>query len=179
MAYSARYISIKFVYFTKYMYLCSRKTRDDLTYEERQIYDAINSSSVTIKITSEKTKMMGDKHVFYASIKGKAGYYECLTGGADLGSVFNPSTKKAESFSFIDMDMLDHKGYNQGVAHEVSEGLHAGLIAIRDKKDVEMAEQNVPNSRMMEAHNKAIPERVTEGALYQFGIEYGKMGKIK
>ena len=155
------------------------KTRDDLSPEERLIYDAINSTRVTINIVAERTQKTGDKNTFRATIDGKTGLYECPYGGSNMGSYFNPKTKKAASYDFIDMDIVEANGFDQGAAHEVSECYIAGRIAIRDCSDVKYAEQNVSNPRMMEAHNKAIPEMLRKGGIYQFGIKFGDMGKIK
>ena len=155
------------------------KTRDDLSPEERLIYDAINNTRVTINIVAERTQKTGDKNTFRATIDGKTGLYECPYGGSNMGSYFNPKTKKAASYDFIDMDIVEANGFDQGAAHEVSECYIAGRIAIRDCSDVKYAEQNVSNPRMMEAHNKAIPEMLRKGGIYQFGIKFGDMGKIK
>ena len=155
------------------------KTRDDLSKEERRVYDAINSTKVKINITAQKTNLRDGKHVFSASIDGVTNEYECLYGGSNMGSYYDPNTYKALSVGFIDMDMVDANGYDQGVAHEVSEYYIAGRIAIRDKTNIPIAVQNVENPRMMEAHNMAIPETLPKGGIYQFGIQYGHLGKIK
>ena len=155
------------------------KTRDDLSREERLIYDAINSTKVTVNITAQKTEKLGDKNVFRATIGGKTGLYECLFGGSNMGSYYNPNDYTAVSYGFIDVDMFEANGFDQGVAHEVSEYYIAGHIAIRDRSSINYAEQNVGNPRMMEAHNRAIPEVLQNGGIYQFGIKFGKLGKIK
>ena len=155
------------------------KKRSDLSHEERLIYDAINSSRVKIEITAQKTELSGDRHVFIASFDGDKKVYECLYGGSNLGSYYNPSTNKAVSIGLIDMDMFEENGFDQGVPHEVSEYYIAGLIAVRDASNIEIAEQNKRNTRMMEAHNKAIPEVLGEGGIYQFGIKHRQLGKIK
>lgn len=155
------------------------KTRESLSREERLIYDAINSTKVTVNITAQKTDKLGGKNVFSATIDGKTGLYECLFGGSNMGSYYNPKNYTAVSYGFIDVDMLEANGYDQGVAHEVSEYYIAGQIAIRDCSHINYAEQNVRNPRMMGAHNRAIPEVLQKGGIYQFGIKFGNMGKIK
>ena len=155
------------------------KSRNDLTYEERLIFDAINSTKVTVNITAEKTQKVGDKNVFRVTVDGKRELYECLWGGSNMGSYYNPNTGTAASFGFIDMDLVEANGFDQGVAHEVSEYYISGHIAIRDRSDVRFAEQGVRNPQMMEAHTKAIPEILSKGGIYQFGIKYGNMGRIK
>ena len=155
------------------------KTRDDLSKEERLVYDAINSTKVSINITAQKTNLRDGKYVFSASIDGVTNEYECLYGGSNMGSYYDPNTHKALSVGLIDKDMLDANGFDQGVAHEVSEYYIAGCIAIRDQSDIPKAVQNVENPRMMEAHKMAIPETVPKGGIYQFGIQYGNFGKIK
>ena len=74
---------------------------------------------------------------------------------------------------------MTFNGYDQGVAHEVSECYQAGLLAINNQKDIDPAIVGVENTLMKQAHNSAIPDRVMEGGMYQFGINYGCLGKIK
>ena len=155
------------------------KTRENLSREERLVYDAINSTKVTVNITAQKTEKLGGKNVFRATIDGKTDFYECLYGGSNMGSYYNPNTNMAVSYGLIDMDLVEANGYDQGVAHEVSEYYIAGQIAIRYRSHINYAEQNVRNPRMMEAHNMAIPEVLQKGGIYQFGIKFGNMGKIK
>ena len=155
------------------------KTRSDLTAEERLIYDAINSSRVTVEIITGKTEARNDRNIFSATIDGVTENYNCLFGGSNLGSFIYSGGTKAKSFGFIDMDLIERNDFDQGVAHEVSEHFISGSIAIRDQTNVPKAEQGVPNPRMMEAHNGAIPALLPRGGIQQFGIKYGQMGKIK
>ena len=155
------------------------KNRSDLTKEERLVYDAIMSSDIKINITAQNTELQDGKHIFRATINGEKNVYECPNGGSNMGSYYNSNSNTATSVGFIDMDVLEANGFDQGVAHEVSEYLIAGQIAIRDCKDVEMALQNRPNPRMMEAHQSAIPETLPKGSIIQFGVKYGRFGRIK
>jgi RHS repeat-associated protein len=155
------------------------KTRSDLTNEERLIYDAINSSRVTVEIITGKTELRNGKNIFNASIAGEKLDYICLFGGSNLGSFLYSGGAKAKSLGFIDMDLVDGNGFDQGVAHEVSELYISGCMAIRDGLNVHKAEQHVPNPVLMEAHNKAIPALLPRGCIQQFGIKNGQMGKIK
>lgn len=105
--------------------------------------------------------------------------YECPFGGSNLGAFFDRNAASAISFGMVDMNMLEANRYDQGVAHEVSELFVAGLIALRDQSDVPMAIQGKTNPRMVEAHNMAIPAVLENGGIYQFGIKFGQLGKIK
>ncbi|MBO4588170.1 MAG: RHS repeat-associated core domain-containing protein [Bacteroidales bacterium] len=155
------------------------KNRSDLSKEEKIIYDAINSNSVTVEIYTGKTEKKDGMNIFSASIDGKTSVYDCPWGGSNLGSFLYSGGAKAKSLGFIDMDLIEGYDFDQGVAHEVSEHFIAGRIAIRDQESVSIAKQGVPNPRMMEAHNGAIPALLPRGGIQQFGIKYGQMGKIK
>ena len=155
------------------------KSRDDLSQEERIIYDAINSTRVTVDITAQKTETQGNIHLFRVSIDGDTKKYNCLYGGSNIGSFYDPNTKRAFSFGLLDMDMIESSVYDQGVAHEVSECYIAGHIAIRDVSNIPIAEQYKENPRMMEAHNRAIPEILPKNRIHQFGVKFGGLGKIK
>lgn len=56
------------------------------------------------------------------------------------------------------MDVLEANGFDQGEAHEVSEYLIAGQIAIRDRADVKMTIQNRLNPRMIGLTKRLFPE---------------------
>ncbi len=155
------------------------KKREDLSPEEKQIYDAITSTDVTIYALATKSAEVDGKHYFAVENNGENKFKECLNGGSNLGTKLNDAKNKACSNCFIDIDLMTKKGFDQGVAHEISECYQAGMLAIINKQDIDLAIQNVINPLMMQAHNSAVPERVSSGGMYQFGVPYGSIGKVK
>ncbi|MBQ3946507.1 MAG: hypothetical protein II670_13025, partial [Alphaproteobacteria bacterium] len=155
------------------------KTKDDLSRDERKIYDAIISDNVTVIITTYKTVLSKIGHLFPASINGKTNWYKSEYGGSNLGAYYFPETQSAETYGMIDMDMIEANGFDQGVAHEVSEHYLAGLFAIQDQTNIPGAIQNIPNQRMKDSHLSAIPATLPPGGMQQFGVKFGRLGKIK
>ena len=155
------------------------KDRNDLSVEEKLIYDAINSKEVTVHVYATKSAEIDGNHYFFTREEDKLELNKSTSGGSNLGSYLNHTGKKADSYCFIDIDFLTKNGFDQGVAHEISECYLAGLLSIKNQQNNGPALQGESNPLLMQAHISAIPEKVPVGSMYQFGVRFGGFGKIK
>ena len=142
-----------------------------LSDNEKNIYDAINSQDINIHILAEKSSIDENNDHYCKVVDGDTQVKViCPYGGSNIGAYLSSDRTKVDCWNYVDMDMLDEKGYNQGVAHEISEALLIGQAAIKNGVNVPMAiQKRKDNPIMCNAHNRAIPASSTSGQ--EFGVK--------
>ena len=130
---------------------------EDLSDDERMIYDAIDIDNISIQIRAEKSGTENGRH-WYRSRNGNK--YGTL-GGAFDGSEFENDNgkKRAITYNFMDVDAMDEFGANQGVPHEVSEQFLLGQKTIELGRSIPLADLRNKNPEYDECHGKAIPQQ--------------------
>ena len=151
-------------------------SRKQLSKDERVIFDAINDPNVSINIRAEKSTIQTDINGNICDVFRWNGSLYQTFGGSFLGASFN-GKDKASTECYLDVDLLDANGHNQGVPHEVSEQYYAGKKAIKQKSSIPFCNVNEKNSGYNYAHNKAIPSKVSNVEIVVFGIHFQKKAK--
>ena len=146
--------------------------RSQLSKDEKMIYDAIKSENIHINIITGKASKTADINGYHSFLWEDGKKYG-TQGGSFMGSsYYNMQVERhAETKGFIDVDLLDKNGYDQGVPHEISEQLLIGKYTIRHQRGVQMANKELPNNIFWKAHNKAIEQRIQGHYISLFGIE--------
>ena len=149
--------------------------RSDLSKSERMIYDAIKSESITIQVTATPSHKSHDGNgnevdAYYADDGKQYG----TRGGSFHGATYfeQDGSSCAYTRNFMDIDLMDKNGCNQGVPHEISEQYLLGKNCIKSKTSINPAFLNIgqPNTEYIKAHAKAIPQNVPNGVNEIFGF---------
>ncbi len=133
----------------------------DLSYDEKLLYNAIISEDVSVQINASKTETINQNgetlHIFTSQADGETyGTY----GGSFSGTVFqnNNGKKCAISYYFCDVDLLDENGFNQGVPHEVTEGFLLGQKTLSLGRAIPPAKEGQSNPEYSDCHERAISQ---------------------
>ena len=140
-----------------------------LSKDERKIYKAITSTKISIHIRADKSEKSVDNNNNPCDAFRWNGKKYGTSGGSFLGATYD-GNRHATTEGFIDVDLLDANGHNQGVPHEVSEQYFAGKWAIRHKKDIPLKKVGYYNRGYNYAHRHAIPSWVSDEHYYLFKI---------
>ena len=126
----------------------------DLSDDEKKIYEAINDESVSIQIRAETSLVINGKNAY----RGNDGNLYQTFGGSFDGSIFlNDNNRKcAITYNYMDVDLLEKNGFNQGVPHEISEQYLLGLKTIELEKSIPCARTDQHNPEYEECHSKAV-----------------------
>ena len=161
---------------------------NDLDNEETLLYNAIVSKDVIVHVTAAKSKQIVQKgeiiHTFVSAVNGEIrGTY----GGSFSGALYHDDNgiKSAQTYQYLDVDLLDENGYNQGVPHEVTESFLLGQRAITLERSIEGADElpDQSNDEYKKCHERAIPQN-SLGLMFRFGGRYihfprSKFGRTK
>ena len=130
---------------------------EDLSVEELSIYNAIDDNDICIQVTAEKSGIENGRHWYRSRDDDKK--YETFGGSFDGSEFINENgQKRAVTYCYMDVDLLDKLGYNQGVPHEISEQFLLGQKTLELEKSIPKADQRYKNPEYEECHWKAIPE---------------------
>ena len=140
--------------------------RRNLSKDEKMIYDAIMSENVTVQVTASAThKATDDKGNLVDAYYGDDGKSYQTYGGSFHGASYSEHDGSGCAFTrcFMDVDLMDKNGFNQGVPHEISEQYLLGKMAIKKKGNIGPAYLNrgQSNSEYLKAHKKAVPQNVS------------------
>ena len=149
--------------------------RSQLSKDEKQIFDAINSSNIYINIITGTASEETDQYGYHA-FTWEDGVVYGTKGGSFMGSSYYESHGRqyAETRGFLDVNILDKEGFDQGVPHEISEQLLIGKATIKNRQGVGLANLNYINEVYWKAHCKAIDQRVRGHYISLFGIDIPK-----
>ena len=150
---------------------------DDLSYDERMLYDAIVDENVSVQVTAAKTGTITQNgetiHTFTSIADGDVhGTY----GGSFDGTVYL-NDRCAISYQFMDLDLLDENGYNQGTPHEVTESYLLGKKTLSKRESIKPAYENStqPHLDYLDCHERAISQD-SPGITLRFLGEYYHLG---
>ena len=140
--------------------------RRNLSKDEKMIYDAIMSENVTVQVTASATHKATDgKGNLVDAYYGDDGKSYQTYGGSFHGASYSEHDGSGCAFTrcFMDVDLMDKNGFNQGVPHEISEQYLLGKMAIKKKGNIGPAYLNrgQSNSEYLKAHKKAVPQNVS------------------
>ena len=144
-------------------------TINDLSDDEKMLYSAIMDPNVCVQIASfTAAKDKNGNDCFIDPIDNVTAY------GTEGGSFYEGILIKnnetgvsiARTLSFVDVDLMDKNGYDNGVPHEITEGYLVGRKMIeRDVSYVGMATQNGNNPIVKEAHAEAVSEKKIKNSI--------------
>ena len=131
---------------------------EDLSVEELSIYNAIDDNDICIQVTAEKSGIENGRHWYRSRDDDKK--YETFGGSFDGSEFINENgQKRAVTYCYMDVDLLDELGYNQGVPHEISEQFLLGQKTLELERSIPKADKRYENPEYYECHWKAIPEK--------------------
>ena len=127
---------------------------DDLSNDEKQIFEAINAENISIQVRAEKSAVIDGKNAY----RGNDGNLYQTFGGSFDGSIFlnDNGQKCAITYNYMDVELLDKNGFNQGVPHEISEQYLMGLKTLQLEKSIPCARLDKSNPEYDECHVKAV-----------------------
>ena len=144
-------------------------TVNDLSDDEKMLYSAIMDPNVCVQIASfTAAKDKNGNDCFIDPIDNVTAY------GTEGGSFYEGILIKnnetgvsiARTLSYVDVDLMDKNGYDNGVPHEITEGYLVGRKMIeRDVSYVGMATQNGNNPIVKEAHAEAVSEKKIKNSI--------------
>ena len=148
---------------------------NDLSDDEKMLYDAIVDENVSVQVTAAKTGTITQNgetiHTFTSKADGNVhGTY----GGSFDGTIYL-NDECAISYQFVDLDLLDEYGYNQGVPHEVTESYHLGKKTLDQKVSIEPVYGDTPHPYYNECHERAISQD-SPGICFGFMGSYYHLG---
>ncbi len=154
---------------------------DDLSNNERLVYNAITCDRINITIYAETMYESKGNRYFAISDNGKMVNVKSSFGASFCGAYRNDKTGKVDTYSFIDIEYMQSLGYDQGVPHEITENYYAGLFVLTWFSNIPYADISKSNSKILASHNAAIPQTVGDGMKYTFGPKRGgvKLSKMK
>ena len=156
----------------------SKFSMKDLSDDEKLLYDAIEDENISVQVTTAKTGTIHQKgetvHIFTSIADGAIhGTY----GGSFDGTVYL-NDKCAISYQFLDLDLLDENGYNQGVPHEVTESYLFWKKTLGKGEAIKPAYDDRPHPDYYNCHERAIPQD-SPGLLFRFFGRYCHLPRSK
>ena len=141
-------------------------TMDDLSDDEKIIYEAICDENVSIQVRAETSMVLNGVNAYL----GNDGNLYQTYGESFDGSVFlnDNGHMCAITYDYLDVDFLEKNGFNQGVPHEISEQYLMGLKTIELRKSIPCARNDQPNPEYDVCHDMAIFQE-------SIGLHIGKL----
>ena len=147
-----------------------------LSDEEKVIYNAVTSDIINMTILAEASAITEQgEHYFILKDQNIKRKLRTVYGGSFCGAYKNNVSGKIDTYSFIDYNYMNVFGFDQGVVHEISENYYAGMSVLSSGKDIQYGNIEDKNQMLLDAHQRAIQERLEYGRTYKFGPQRGQL----